>query len=238
MKRTKLLLILIPILFLLCLSGCHRKGTVGDTGEYDGAVLVCAAVPYVIEGDSKFDKISKIEVDSFGRALYRYETYAAFWKETVEIYVVCQSVEDGLPLYYEDFCYLIHGASDGEFTDDELASLKEKNDWGKPLEPEKMRKVSKNWHLDWSRQCEKARDAAASALGLNDSKTVYLDALEHENDVWFVLVEVDAPKDGDRGNLYIMKYQQEQPVTQITQIKWTYDCQALIHEFKYPIQEN
>ena len=76
-----------------------------------------------------------------------------------------------------------------------------------------MRKVFKNWNLDWSRQCEEARDAVASALGLNDSKTVYLDALKHENDVWFVLVEVDTPKDGARGDLFIMKYQQEQPVT-------------------------
>lgn len=242
MKHKKLLLILIPVLFLLSLSGCYRKGTVGDTKAYSGSTLVCAVVPYVQSGHPDFDKVYELERDEYGRAMFSYNCFTSFCQETLDILVICQTTDPDAPKYYEDLCYLIHGEDDAEFSESEIALLKERNDWGKPLNFEKMQTVSESYARDWNLHYDSAKAAITAALKLDDAWFVSLGTMEYCGDgTWFILAQVSpAENKQENGPLYLALYapDEQQPILSIEPFEWTYECQTLIHEFKYPTAES
>ena len=239
-KRT--LVFVLAAVQLLCLTACHRKGTVGDTKAYSGATLVCAVVPYVQSGHPDFDKVYELERDAYGRAMFSYNCFSSFCQKTLDILVICQTTDPDTPKYYADICYLIHGEDDAEFSDSEIATLKERNDWEKPLNFDKMQTVSENYESDWNQQYDTAKAAVTATLQLDDAWFVSLGSMEYCGDgTWFILTKV-APSENkqENGQLYLALYcpDEEQPIRNIEPFEWTYDCQTLIHKFKYPGAEN
>lgn len=227
---------------ILLFTACHRTGTVGDTKAYSGAVLVRAVVPYIQSGHPDFDKVYELERDEYGRAMFSYNCFSSFCQETLDILVICQTTERYNPRYYEDVCYLIHGEGDMDFSDSEIALLKERNDWDKPLDSEKMRAVSADFMREWNQQCDSVKEAVTAALKLDDAWFVSVDSMEHyEDGTWFILAQVSSFENKhEKGQLYLALYspEEEQPILNMEPFEWTYDCQTLMHEFKYPVRGN
>lgn len=67
---------------------------------------------------------------------------------------------------------------------------------------------------------------------------VSLGTMEYFGDgTWFILAQVSpAENKQENGPLYLVLYapDEQQPILSIEPFEWTYECQSLIHEFKYP----
>ena len=80
-----------------------------------------------------------LERDDYGRTLFVY-TMTAPDDAYYELYalVVCQQRDEKRVAYYEDFCFIVKDGWDTTFDEAMVAALKEQNDWGRPLQAERM----------------------------------------------------------------------------------------------------
>lgn len=100
-----------------------------------------------VDGREKEPVIRILETDDYGRELFcvtfRNPVFYSFYSnDTVEnmcaiAYMICQKAEKYQVFYYEDVCYRIC-KNEGMFSPEERNSLKEQNDWNKPLNDAKM----------------------------------------------------------------------------------------------------
>ena len=97
--------------------------------------------------DEMGTQIKPLETDEFGRKLFEVKFFGNSIdrlfipnRETsgrLFAYAICQKADDEFVYYYEDDSFSIFGAQD-EFTDDERNALKQRNDWNKPPNDEKL----------------------------------------------------------------------------------------------------
>ncbi len=148
MKMKKL--ILIPLLsFLLLFNGCflllgynrEEQFIAEYTGEHPEIFSIAV---YSILGDNAWGSKVSVEIleeDAYGRTLASYETLL---DEEPDIkcrtLIICQKTEDSYAYFYPDFNFIIKPEGE-EFSEEEIGNLKEGNDWGKPLNDEKMSRV-------------------------------------------------------------------------------------------------
>ena len=80
-----------------------------------------------------------LERDDYGRILFVY-TMTAPDDAYYELYalVVCQQRDEKRVAFYEDFCFIVKDGWDTTFDEAMVAALKEQNDWGRPLQAERM----------------------------------------------------------------------------------------------------
>ena len=115
--------------FLLFVS-CKERAEV-----YDLAICGSYAVPGMFCSDLKGDAVSceVLDRDSYGRVLFTYKTESSITGLEEEAYVICQKYDANYVYFYEDIGY-----SFAEDYENDSTYLKEMNDWGKPLDENKL----------------------------------------------------------------------------------------------------
>ena len=130
MKKLISLLVLLPLL-LGALSGCQEIISGLPLSE-DNLLSVCGsfAVPGLYCSDLKGGTytVNILERDEQGRILYEYTAKSLITGKQETALVICQQLENSAVWFFEDECYLL-----GESTEQSIARLKERNQWGKEL---------------------------------------------------------------------------------------------------------
>ncbi len=145
MKKLKALKIFCLLLTAILLPSCAGNiPTLALGGLYEAQTIVALNVPTYSElsiEDVKFNNYAKLsEKDDYGRCLYMYIGKGiTVGTNTTESYmVISQKCENGKVFYYPDICYIANLTDSCDFSLEEIAELKENNDWGKPLDDAKM----------------------------------------------------------------------------------------------------
>lgn len=237
MKRCMLLLLLtVAVVF----AACYQKGTVMDTKLYDPYRIADADIPFADDLNlSQFDRVSKVEQDDLGRCYYIYTTYSCTINENVEIHIISQTAKDGIVYYYPDDCYIIRRVSEPSISASEIDKLKERNDWKRPLQMEKMQKVTqKQPHKDVANEQE-IRTAMLQHLGLRESFGVLANGLEiigQDQQIFFVYVfpRNDQGKINGMGQYYLVLYQKDatQPILRCQVCENALNCQETVKQFR------
>lgn len=165
MKGVQKVWLIIPLVLavcIICFCGCEsvytkfffRSGTLGRTDYYEAYYIIDVNVPAfnsTIEDATKFDKVELMETDEYGRSMFRYCSHVGTmggdweWETYVTTLVVCQKKEGEKAYYYPDYCWLSKFSEKGEgfaaFTEEEISLLKERNDWGEPINFDQMQSI-------------------------------------------------------------------------------------------------
>lgn len=145
-------LMLSVVIILLMLTGC---GVFRYRGEHVDLYTVAidnifGADGYRSNGEVHFDPVIEvIEMDNYGRVLFFYdEGYRSKFGTAL---VIMQKSEEGFVYYYQDICQMprildksVYASEKLNyldiFSEDQIDSLKEVNDWDKPIDIEKCTK--------------------------------------------------------------------------------------------------
>lgn len=143
MKRVFILtsvLIYCAVLLSSCVSSL-------PVNQHIALTVLKAYVPTFPVDDSRSERDKIIEEDDYGRVMLAYSSsYDIFYPaNTVAIAIMQKYDKDNI--YYDDLFYIISSDFTVDFVDvssPEIVSLKDQNDWNKPLDEEKMssRKIS------------------------------------------------------------------------------------------------
>ena len=149
------------VLILLCLFFAAlfiRPGTLGWTKYYEAHAILTVNNPFFASEELRVAnhraRVKLLDTDSYGRKLFIYSDWNPYLPgapegiEYASYLVICQMI--GMPnqaFYYEDYSWLCkanpkNNRSFAQFSEEEIAWLKEHNDWNKPLQTEKMQNVS------------------------------------------------------------------------------------------------
>lgn len=124
-KRIVLLVVLVMITF----SSCMRTGRFLEL-----ALCGAYAVPGMYDADLKSAASpDTLEEDEQGRILFEFTHTNSITGESGTALVICQYIDADYVYYYEDQCYLYDCNSE-----ENIALLKSQNDWGLPLDFDKM----------------------------------------------------------------------------------------------------
>lgn len=127
--RMAVFIVCLSIIFPLC--ACEPHGYSGS--DMDLYSVTHNSFPMT----DYYETITPMDTDAYGRVLFVYRTSMALFYDTedgfVYAYMVMQrSDEDTCSYYNLECCMLSKSQLSGN--EENLASLKEKNDWGKPLQ--------------------------------------------------------------------------------------------------------
>ena len=108
--------LLVP-LFMILLNCIPKPDSLSATGYYQAFDIVRTVVPFAKDGGEDEARLSKVylkETDEYGRQLFVYGQYSPMLQTSVDIYVICQHIDepasdksDAFAYYYPDVCYLI-----------------------------------------------------------------------------------------------------------------------------------
>ena len=151
-RSIKSFVVTLCILFsIVMLVACEPRFYVGDNIEHQVLIRKNASTLSFWQGQSH-----TLGKDQYGRELFTYSS------DGNEALVISQAVDmDNQYLwYYEDLCVVMHQGEAG-FTDTEVNTLKETNDWNKPLDMVKMTKRSftdsnDNYNIRYAKELIKA----------------------------------------------------------------------------------
>ena len=90
------------------------------------------SVPGMFCHDAAFVDVQVKEQDEYGRVLFSYTTHSGITEQEQTAWVICQKHTSKYVYYYEDLNYTFSNE------DEAIASLKQKNDWEKPLDEQKF----------------------------------------------------------------------------------------------------
>lgn len=151
-----LCILAVPLTF----SSCSYRGYRGDHADlYTVAVNnVFGISGHTGNGEISYDPaIDILETDDYGRTLFFYNESYDTGTDYSMAFVIMQKSEDGYVYYYQDDCYIpffddsdhfYHGNQGSEdylraqeLATEEVAALKERNDWNKPFDAGKCTKT-------------------------------------------------------------------------------------------------
>ena len=144
-------LVVVTVLFVSMLTGCifRYRGDHIDLYTVAGN-NVFGADGYRFNGEVSYDPyIEVIEKDNYGRVLFFYdEGYRSKYGTAI---VIMQKSEDSFVYYYQDICQIPYVRSEDEyyvelgyndmFSNEQIESLKEVNNWNKPIDLDKCTKA-------------------------------------------------------------------------------------------------
>ena len=118
-------------MMLMCIVLLPSCGLFGPNPDMMHATA-SHSVPGMFEFELMGTPIQVIEQDEYKRVLFSYTAKDGVTGQKRTVWVICQKMTSKEIYYYEDFNY--------SFSDDQEAieSLKQKNDWGKPLDEQKF----------------------------------------------------------------------------------------------------
>lgn len=137
---SKILLLLLCILLLICSTGCltyRFSGRVSST-------FACYAIPGGYATDPHLFREKVIETDEYGRALYDIRVDTVYG---IRAFCIYQKVEEEYLYYYDNVCYRCFDRG-AEYDEALLEQIKTENDWGKPLDLSKCVKKQLNAEED------------------------------------------------------------------------------------------
>lgn len=136
---------LLAIFCATCLTACQYKRNPAD-------IIVEYQIPFA-ESANHLNEIKLIDKDDFGRKLYSYESairYGVVFRDFIEVddlntsaqmYIVAQKVDGKFVYCYDNFCFVYVKSFEID-NSDIISELKEKNDWNKPIQVEKLTALS------------------------------------------------------------------------------------------------
>ena len=164
------MLICVCIVFLMFSCFDDRK-YIGDYPE-----LESIAVNSLLDGrgnDGYGDKIIVIEVDDQGRTLFSYENHGtSYLYENFYSLIICQKSDDKYAYYYPDYNFIITETK-SEMTDEKIEEIKEKNDWNKEINDEKMIKTKVKRIKD---------DYTFKTMRINEFRDMIFEVFKKKND--------------------------------------------------------
>ena len=141
MKRRKLVSFILLLFVLTNLLACDfGKSYKGEDEELFTVAVhsVLGADGFVWKGDRPMLEV--IEEDNFGRKLFLY-----YEKDAISPYsmIISQKTSGDYVYYYSDYNFICNFKN--KFSDEDVEALKQRNDWGKSLQEDKMicKKISK-----------------------------------------------------------------------------------------------
>ena len=249
---SRLCILSIVILISILLSACEpiQNGSILDT-EYEDLFQVAAysafgvSTAYRVMG---FNRISILEKDSYGRTLFLYEDRSdvPFWFRKCSGLFVVQKSDNNTVWFYEDFCYKMWGANKG-INWAYAETLKEQNDWGKPINEPKLSKLQYEG-LDYCRSIPHSEDSDACEYieGTSEAQQFLKEATPHEvrslsyfylckdeaNQQIFLLTgEVKRGESVFWGPYYIYLLRPDGSY-ECVEIKSPFDCNQELHDLK------
>lgn len=133
MKKTLVYVILLVHLLSGCDAG-YMRNSAGISEHQSVIGIARTAVPHIGDLSMRLDYVELLETDDYGRKLYRYNM-GETW---VGMILIEQKADDVYTYYYEDLCYVMYRRGERDATNEEIAWLKENNDWDKPLDDTKI----------------------------------------------------------------------------------------------------
>ena len=239
----KLLYAFLLTVIFLC-TGC-LPNYVNVTGFYAPYYILSADMPFAdTMNTAQFDNVEKIEEDIYGRCYYSYKTYSTAFHYEIEIHVISQKETKTEIDYYPDYCYIARESEGDPFSEEDIARLKERNDWGKPLNVEKMRQIPNDYQDDilTAGEIGTLENFLCDYIDVEEGYDVYVDAMginDSNQQMFFCHVYGlnDVSKSDQYETMtpcYILVYQKSdtQPIVAIEEIEPTLDCQDFMHNFR------
>lgn len=234
----KVILCILFLAIMLSCTGCLPE-YVFVTGYYEAFHLVTADVPFADSTNKiRFDNVKKLEEDEYGRCLYSYGTGSAmFGYSYLNIYIISQKETQTEIYYYPDYCYIARYDADDPFSEEEIARLLERNDWDKPLNEEKMRKIP-NDDLGWIARYGDFTTALRDYLRIGKEDSIIIHPMEindaNQQMIFYLVIHKTEIEGKWTSASYISVYQadSDRPIVAIEEVEDSFDCQDTIHDFR------
>ena len=247
MKR--IFILFLAFIMFFSLPSCEPNGTF-DRNKQDVALsILCNGVPYFYYMSAydaeRFDKVKVLEKDAYGRILFEYICTSQYHWQSMTVLLICQKTDEQKAFYYEDYCYLLALCDDHDtaavFSDEDVAALKEKNDWDQPMNPNKM---SSTW----------LKIIPSNSVNTAKIDLVYRDYLDVEEEIYVYYEDLEGNVDGIQTIIARVYYgdavsteryayshlicwysqgnQGKGEILACEEYEETLDCQEVIHSFK------
>ena len=157
-------------MLLLCVVSCggvHLEADLAVCGVYSVPGMFCAD----LKGGSVSSNI--IDEDLEGRILFDYSTFNIITGKKESAFVICQFRDGDYVYFYEDVCYCLE-----KNAQQAIESFMTENDWGQPLDFNKMSrrkvKVTIDLFINTETQLEykKVKEYSSKALKTDSSRIV------------------------------------------------------------------
>lgn len=192
--RNKLIINILATIIIL-FTGCTS-----NTQTTDLAICGSFGVPGMFCVDLKGSAYECVvlEEDTQGRVLYSYTTQSVITGKKEKAVVICQQRNAEAVYYYEDICYLL-----GEWTQDDLVLLKERNDWNLPLDYSKTTSKDNKRTLDGyiatkgDLEYKQVQQACCKELGIMQQQIeelCFLDTDSSKMELYWLVANEDSGK--------------------------------------------
>lgn len=261
LKKVLVGIVLFTTAFLFC--GCFFAPS--DINIYRGQyseLLTVSLHSLLGVYDSEMNQIEVLQTDDYGRILYAYSTFPltagdpgasvhTWYNDESRLIgvLICQFVDSDYVYFYEGCNYLIAESPIKEeqplsqlvslfFSEEEIAHLKSKNDWGKSLALHNATTAPVNEHWEYQ-QTQAVEKVIETELG-EDWRKIYCAAYARRDDnAWLFFVRFDRRVDGDEllspGFLvYVENAEGEAHVVEIEEVHnlWDYSTQLTLFKQK------
>jgi len=214
-----IIITLISILFISC-------GSPGPNRVMLHGAASCS-IPGMFCHDPAFAKVQVIEQDDYGRVLFSYTAISGITEQEQTAWVICQKHTDKYVYYYEDMNYSFSNDKDT------VASLKQQNDWGEPLDERKFsvrqpksQILSPGIYIDTDLERNKIIRAIKKSYDYNYIGSGICDADGKGNELWHFALE----KDGTVQKFFVIS-NSEYEIYLLEIVNDTFSPEEL-HEFK------
>lgn len=238
-KRISIIFIFLTLVFQ---CGCGPDYVV-LRGHYEPFGILENDMPYADKLNTKqFDQVQKIETDSYGRDYYIYRTYSIMWAQEIEIHVISQKSDRKNVYYYEDLCYMMENPDGEPLYSEDVEAFKERNDWGKPLNADKMSTASKDTGQMEIVDLEALESAVINYLDFPTGTVAISNGIKvYEDGSQIFIVQIDEDGDGfsDPECCYITLYTVDDggKILYLEEFPQTAECNEYILDFKLRIKD-
>lgn len=189
MKKTFCICNLLLMLILLSSCGHGENVSLAACGTY--------SVPGMVVSDMRGESYicDVLERDTHGRILFEFTAKDIIFEKERTVTVICQKYDSNYVYFYENICFAGYGGPA------DIESLKETNDWNKPLVQEKMSKRINKTTFDliliddYNLVHNKARRACYEKLGIEESglkEFCFVDSNGNGKYLMYVIAEING----------------------------------------------
>lgn len=200
MKRVRVILFILIMVLVVCI-GCGKQ-YLGDSLAICGSYAIPGMFCFELKGGTY--RYEVLEEDAYGRILFSYTTQHCVTDQEETAVVICQAMDSDYVYFYEDICWII-----GEHTEDDIAALKEQNDWEQELNFDKMSKRQDKVTFDYWIDVEKVLDTNLLKEKCNEKMklpeySIKSLSLVDKNNMDYELRLLTFEKDGIEEEYYIL----------------------------------
>lgn len=217
------------LITVLLLTSCDNgiRGSVRNKRQSEVYSVAYYSVPFA-SSDDRWDTAEKIETDSFGRELYFY------CSGSTNSYIIIQKYDKSYAYYYDDYCY-IFSRSPEKPSKSEIKLLKQRNNWNKKLNEDKMIRVPNSFkQSSWSDKGQ-YESLFKKYANIDESVKLFKDRFSTSEDGQLYIFR-EYSKVNDEyifGNAYVVIFDWNDNIKSYMTIEGDITkCQDQIHQFK------